>query len=135
MTTETKAIDAELLRWLTLPEKKLALQFTAHGWAIVEACAMVGDYAKPQSLVVKILGNIINNLVEEEAPMAKELEVHWLVPADRLTATVAFETDALKMVSAVCDMELGELQSSIQGGLELSLLEFYAKHGHKQRLH
>lgn len=57
------------------------------------------------------------------------------MPDDGLTATVAFQTDALKALSAVCDMEIGELQSAIQASLEVALLEMYNEHKDKQQLH
>jgi hypothetical protein len=83
-----------------------------------------------------MLGQIINGFVEHDTNRSGgELQVAWSMPANGLTATVSFETEALKGVAAACDMELGELQSAIQSSLELSLLELYKEHNDAQRLH
>ena len=47
----------------------------------------------------------------------------------------AFQTAALKALSAICDMEVGELQSAVQSSLETELLDMYDQHKDKQQLH
>jgi hypothetical protein len=132
----TKSTDPDLVDWLALPERKQALGFTAQGWAVVEVCAVLTEYPKPQDLVVHMLGQLINEFVEIDTKTpGGELRVDWRMPEDGLTATAAFETDALKVVAGVCDMDLGELQTAIQSSLELALLKLYDEHNDKQRLH
>lgn len=126
--------DPDLVHWRSLPERRQALEFTAQGWALAEACALLGEYEKPQALIVYMLSHIISGLVEEGANGGPELNIEWQVK-DGLTATVAFQTDALKALSGVCNMEVGEMQSAIQASLELSLLETYDEHKDKQQLH
>ena len=128
--------DPDLVHWLALPERKQALEFTAEGWALAEGCALLGDYEKPQELIAQLLGQIINGFVGESARRAgPDLAVEWQVSEDRLTAVVAFDIDALREVSGICDMELGEFQSAIQSSLELSLAEIYNQHKDKRQLH
>jgi hypothetical protein len=132
----TKATDPDLVHWRSLPEGKQALEFTAQGWAIVEVCAALGEFQRPQDLIAHMLGQIINGFVETDTKSTGgELQAEWSMQEDGLTATVAFGTDALKAVSGVLDMDLGELQSALQASLELSLLELYNEHSDKQRLH
>jgi hypothetical protein len=128
--------DPDLVHWLPVPDRKQALEFTAQGWALAEACALLGEYESPQALIVRMLGQIISGFVDGSAKKAgPDLAVEWQMPKDRLTATVAFEIDALKELSGICDMELGELQSAIQSSLELSLLKIYNQHKDQQHLH
>lgn len=126
--------DPELLHWRALPERRQALEFTAQGWALAEACAMAGEFDRPQTLIVHMLGEIIGNLIEEDADKGPSLDVEWQLNHG-LTATVAFRTDALKALSGVCRMEIGEMQSAIQSSLELALLDIYDEHKDKQQLH
>jgi hypothetical protein len=136
MSAANETIDPGLVRWTSLPEHKQALAFTAQGWAMVEVCAVIGEFQKPQQLIGQMLGQIINGFVEHDTNRSGgELQVSWRMPENGLTATVSFETEALKGVAAACDMELGELQSAIQSSLELSLLELYKEHNDAQRLH
>ena len=128
--------DPDLVHWLALPGRKQALEFTAQGWALAEACALLGEYENPQALIVQMLGQIISGIVDESAKKAgPDLAVEWQMAKDRLTATVAFKIDALKELCGICDMELGELQSAIQSSLELSLLEIYNQQKGNQQLH
>jgi hypothetical protein len=132
----TRTADPDLLHWVTLAERTQALRFTAQGWALAEACALLGEYGKPQEMIVEMLGAIINGFVEEGTKSARgELQAEWRLPENGLTATVAFGTDALKAVSGVCDMDLSELQSAIQSSVELTLLDLYNKHKDKRQLH
>ena len=132
----TQPIDPDLVHWLALPERKQALEFTAQGWALVEVCAVLAEYPKPQDLIVHMLGQLINAFIDTDTKTpGGELRVEWRMPEDGLTATAAFETDALKAVAGVCDMDLGELQTAIQSSLELALLKLYEEHDDKQRLH
>jgi hypothetical protein len=136
MSAANDTTDPDLVRWTALPEHKQALAFTAQGWAIVEVCAALGEFQKPQELIGRMLGQIINGFLEHDTNASGgELQVSWSMPGNGLTATVAFETGALKGVAAACDMEVGELQSAIQSSLELSLLELYKEHNDAQRLH
>jgi hypothetical protein len=130
------AVDADLVRWQRQPDRKQALQFTAQGWALVEALAQFGDYGQPQHLAADILGQVLDALVDEDSQSRPgSLQVQWRLHDQGLTASVAFEVDALKTVAATCDMELGELQVAIQASTELSLLKLYAEQSAKQRLH
>jgi hypothetical protein len=136
MSATNETTDPGLVRWTALPEGKQALAFTAQGWAIVEVCAVLGEFRKPQELIGRMLGQIINGFVEHDTNASGgELQVSWRMPENGLKATVAFEMGALKGVAAACDMEVGELQSAIQSSLELSLLELYKEHNDAQRLH
>ncbi|MPZ46545.1 MAG: hypothetical protein GEV05_24785 [Betaproteobacteria bacterium] len=124
------------MHWLPLPERKQALEFTAHGWAVVEVCAGIAEYRKPQDLIVHMLGQIINGFIERDIKTSGgELRVEWRVPEDGLTGTATFAIDALKVAAAACDMDLGELQTAIQSSLELSLLKLYDEHNDRKKLH
>jgi hypothetical protein len=127
-------VEPDLVHWRALPERKQALEFTAQGWALAEACTLIGEYEKPQALVVFMLSQIISGLVEGDPKNGPELNVDWQVK-EGLTASIAFHTDALKALATVCDMEIGELQSAVQSSLELALLEMYDEHKGKQQLH
>jgi hypothetical protein len=136
MSMSTETADPGLVHWTSLPGRKQALEFSARGWAIAEVCAALGDFPTPQDLIGQMLGRIINGFIESGAsPLGGELQVSWQIPEGGLTATAAFEIDALEAVAGVFDMELGELQSAIQSSLELSLLELYNEHNDKLRLH
>jgi len=126
--------DTDLIHWHMLPEHRQALEFTAQGWALVEVCALAGEFPLPQALVVSMLSEIISDFVEEDAKSGPELNVEWQM-SDELTASIAFQTDALKALAVVCDMEIGELQNAIQSSFELALLDRYNKHKPKQQLH
>jgi hypothetical protein len=133
MATNT---DSDLVHWRTLPERKQALDFSEHGWALTEACALLGDFRQPEDMIALMLNEIINGFVEEGTKEpGPALQIHWQMPEDGLTATVTFQTDALKAAAAICGMELGELQSALQSSLEQSLLEFYDEHNNKRLLH
>jgi hypothetical protein len=128
--------DPDLVHWLAVPDRKQALEFTAQGWAIAEACTSLGEYENPQALIVRMLGQIISGFVDESVKkVGPDLAVEWQMSKDRLTATIAFEIEALNELSGICDMELSELQSAIQSSLELSLLKIYNQHKDKQQLH
>jgi hypothetical protein len=136
MTMATVTADPDLVHWTAAAEHKQALEFTAQGWAIVEVCAVLGEFERPRDLIGHMLGQIINGFVgDKSAKSGGELQAEWRIPEDGLTATVAFATDALKEVAGVLDMALGEFQSAVQSSLELALLEFYNKHKDKQQLH
>lgn len=126
--------DPELVHWRPLPERRQALEFTAQGWALAEACALLSAYEQPQMLIIDMLSQIINDLIEEDAKTGAKLSVEWQVE-DGLTASVAFQTDALRALSGVCNMQVGEMQSAIQSSLELSLLDTYNEHKENQQLH
>ena len=131
----TQAADPDLAHWRSQPEGRQALEFTAQGWAMVEVCAALGEFRRPQDLIAQMLGQIINGFVDPGTKsLGGELQAEWSMQEDGLTATVAFGTDALKAVAGVVDMEFGELQSAIQSALELMLLELYNKSNDKRRL-
>ena len=136
MTMPTATADPDLVHWTATAERKQALEFTAQGWAIVEVCAVIGEFDGPRELIGHMLGQIIEGFVDDKsAKFGGQLQAEWRVPADGLTAVVAFSTDALKALAGVVDMDLGELQSALQSSLELVLLEFYNEHKDKQQLH
>jgi hypothetical protein len=129
-------LDIDLVHWHWMPDRQQALQFTAQGWALVEALAQFGEYLRPQHLVAHMLGQVINAMVDEDRnARPKSLEAQWRIQDSGLTASVTFEVDALKTVAETCDMELGELQIAIQASVEMSLLKLYAEHSGTQRLH
>jgi hypothetical protein len=127
-------LDLDLVHWRSLPERKQALEFTAQGWALAEACAL--HYKrKPQAFVVHMLGEIISGIVDDTRQSGPELNIEWQRPTDGLTASIAFQTRPLTELAGICDMELGELQSAIQNSFEGFLLELYNQFSNKQRLH
>ena len=129
-------IDVDLVHWHRMPDRQQALQFTAQGWALVEALAQLGEYVKPQHLVAHMLGQVINAMVEEDQNTGRRsLQAQWRIQHRGLTASVTFELDALKTVAETCAMEVGELQIAIQASVEMSLLTLYAEHSRKERLH
>jgi len=128
--------DVDLVHWHRMPDRQQALQFTAQGWALVEALAQFGEYVKPQHLVAHMLGQVINAMVAEDQNTGPQsLQAEWRIQDCGLSASVTFEVDALKTVAETCAMELGELQIAIQASVEMSLLTLYAEHSGKQRLH
>jgi hypothetical protein len=44
-------LDIDLVHWHWMPDRQQALQFTAQGWALVEALAQFGEYLRPQHRV------------------------------------------------------------------------------------
>jgi hypothetical protein len=129
-------IDLDLVHWHWMPDRQQALQFTAQGWALVEALAQFGAYVKPQHVVAHMLGQVINAMVDQDRNTGpRSLQAQWRLQGHGLTASVTFAVDELKTVAETCDMELGELQIAIQASVEMSLLKLYAEHSGKQRLH
>jgi hypothetical protein len=84
--------DPDLLHWKSQRDGKQALVFTAQGWAMAEVCAALGEVRRPQDLIARMLGEIINAFVDIGSKSGGELQAEWTMPEDRLTATVAFET-------------------------------------------
>jgi hypothetical protein len=132
---ENQAPDYHLVHWLHLPEQRLALEFTDQGWALVEACAYLGDINDPQDLVVFMLGRIINSCLDDVPESTPELPVQWQRPGDSAVATISFPADALEAVSGVCRLTLKELKSAIQESVEQSLLQVYSHHSTHRKLH
>lgn len=125
----------ELMHWRSVAGRKQALAFTAEGWALAEACALLSKHGQPQTFLLSTLGRIIGDFVRGDVKDGPELTVEWESPDHGLTATMTFQTAALKALSAICDMEVGELQSAVQSSLETELLDMYDQHKDKQQLH
>jgi len=125
--------DFEIGQWRTLADGRLGLEFSAQGWAMVEVCALLGEFPRPQDLIQQILTEVVRNVEEPSARLVSTLE--WRAPPDSGTALLVLPPGALEAISKESDMEVGELQVLIQSSIEMSVVHIYKEHGSKQRLH
>ena len=129
----TDSSDFEIGQWRSLSDGRIGLEFSAQGWAMVEVCALLGEFPRPQDLIQHMLEEIFRNVDQSSTRLVATLQ--WRAPPDSGTALLVLPPGVLEEISKESEMDVGELQTLIQSSIEMSLVHIYKEHGSKQRLH